>query len=147
MYCTFYALWRVDLDYLLAELKKFEDDRGFLVEFLKQSELEKEKLIFGQIYLSIISPGTLRGNHYHKTKDEYFAVMSGKVSVILEDVATGERVEIVMDSAKEKITRLRVGVNVAHAIKNICDTDVVLCAYTDKEYDPGNLDQEDYQIT
>ncbi|MEE9543394.1 MAG: WxcM-like domain-containing protein [Thermodesulfobacteriota bacterium] len=135
------------MDYSLTELNKFADERGFLIEFLKNSELDEEKLTFGQIYLAIISPDTIRGNHYHKTKDEYFAIMSGSVSVILEDVPTGERVEFVMESTNEKITRLRVGANVAHAIKNVSETDVVLCAYTDKEYDPDNLDQEDYQIT
>lgn len=143
----FFCTTEESLDYSLSELKKFEDERGFLIEFLKNSELDKEKLTFGQIYLSIISPGTIRGNHYHKTKDEYFSVMSGKVLVILVDIVTGERVEFTLDSADEKITRLRVGANIAHAIENVCDTDVVLCAYTDKEYDPGNLDQEDYQIT
>ena len=135
------------LDYSVVELGKFEDDRGFLIEFLKKSELDIEKNVFGQIYLAIISPGTLRGNHYHKTKDEYFAIMSGSVLVVLKDTVSGERVEFVMESTKEKITRLRVGPNVDHAIKNVSDTDVVLCAYTDKEYDPGKLDQEDYQVT
>ncbi len=135
------------MDYSLTELNKFEDDRGFLIEFLKKSELGEEKKTFGQIYLAIIAPGTLRGNHYHKTKDEYFAIMSGSVSVVLEDISTGERAEFAMESAKEKITRLRVGPNVAHAIKNDSSENVVLCAYTDEEYDPGKLDQEDYQIT
>ncbi|MBE9531999.1 MAG: dTDP-4-dehydrorhamnose 3,5-epimerase family protein [Proteobacteria bacterium] len=135
------------MDYSLTERKKFSDDRGFLIEFLKKSELGEEKSAFGQIYLAIISPGTIRGNHYHTTKDEYFAVVNGKVFVILEDVATGERVEFTLDSAQEKVSRLRVGANVAHAITNVGDSDVVLCAYTDKEYDPANLDQEDYQIT
>lgn len=134
------------VDYTLEKLKKFDDERGFLIEFLKNSELAADKKPFGQIYLATIKPGLVRGNHFHRTKDEYFTVMNGLVSVVVEDIETKEREEFEIDSSKDTITRLRVGPGVAHAFKNIGASEVVLTAYTDKEYDADSLDQEPYEL-
>lgn len=134
------------MDYTIEELPKFEDKRGFLIEFLKHSELPEGKQLFGQIYLATIKPGCLRGNHFHKEKNEYFAIMSGRVSLVVEDINTKDREEVVIESSGDSIKRIRVGANVAHAIKNISDNEVVLCAYTDKEYYADNLDQEVYDL-
>ena len=134
------------MDYSTKELPKFEDERGFLIEFLKNSELADDKKVFGQIYLTTIRPGCVRGNHYHLHKEEHFALMSGRALVIVEDVDTKERREVELDASGERILKIRVGPGVAHAIKNTDDRDVVLCSYTNEEYDPDNLDQLFYEL-
>lgn len=140
------------MDYQVTKLKKHkrspdeEDERGFLVEFLKRHELEEEDKEFAQVYLSTIAPNTIRGNHYHKTKKEFFVIMSGKALIVLEDVNTKERKEIICDSSEEHITRVSFGPNIAHAIKNTSDKTIFLTAYTTKPYDPNNLDQIDYSL-
>ena len=40
-----------------------------------------------------LKAGTLRGNHYHLQKREYFYLIAGSVDLVLEELATGERVE------------------------------------------------------
>ena len=134
------------MDYKIEELNKFEDERGFLIEFLKNSEMSGDQKTFGQIYLATIKPGCFRGNHYHKHKVEFFAVMIGKVSIILEDINTKERKELEIDAAGKKVVRVRVGPNVAHSIKNNSDQEIVLCAYSNEEYYSKSLDQEVYKL-
>lgn len=134
------------MDYSVKELKKFSDERGFLVEFLKNSELGGEMKTFGQIYLSTIGPGFLRGNHFHRRKHEFFALMSGQARLVVEDIETKKRKEHALDATGDHIVRIRVGPGVAHVIKNVSSETVVVCSYTDKEYDPEDLDQEAYRI-
>lgn len=40
-----------------------------------------------------LKAGTLRGNHYHLQKREFFYLIAGRVELVLEELATGERVE------------------------------------------------------
>lgn len=40
-----------------------------------------------------LKAGTLRGNHYHLQKREYFYLIAGSVDLALEELATGERIE------------------------------------------------------
>ena len=134
------------MDYSIKELVKSEDKRGFLVEFLKSSELAEDEKHFGQIYLTTIKGECVRGNHYHQRKREFYVIMSGKASLVLEDINTKERKEFEIDASEGNLVRISVGRNVAHAIKNISDQDVILCAYTNKEYDENAIDQEVYKL-
>lgn len=135
------------MDYEITELPKFSDERGFLVEYLKASELSGAMKSFGQIYLSTIAPGCVRGNHFHRHKHEFFGLVTGRVRLVVEDTETGERDEHELDSGGDHVYRVRVGPGVAHAITNVSDELVVLCSYTDKEYDRDNLDQEAYALS
>ena len=49
-------------------------------------------------YLAFIElrPGTARGNHYHKVKEELIYVLRGRFLLLLEDVETKARAEIPM---------------------------------------------------
>lgn len=132
------------MDFEIKKLKKFADERGFLVEFLKKDELNKKE--FGQIYLPTLEPNCIRGNHYHKTKDEFFTVMAGKFKVILEEVNTKERKEFLIDVDDKELIRIRVGKNVAHVLKNVSDKTAILVAYTTEQYDTDKLDQEAYML-
>jgi oxalate decarboxylase/phosphoglucose isomerase-like protein (cupin superfamily) len=39
-------------------------------------------------------PGMIRGNHFHKLRQEYFYLISGNISLSLADVATGQTVAL-----------------------------------------------------
>lgn len=131
---------------MMVELdKKTDDERGFLVEFLRGDELGPKFKNFGQIYVTTLSPEAIRGNHYHNEKIEWFSVFNGKVKVILEDIETKEREEFVLDSSKA-VKRICIESKVAHAFKNISDKTVVLVAYTNKIYNPKNRDAYEYKL-
>ena len=130
----------------VTKLPKFEDDRGFLIEFLKNRELDMEHEKFGQIYLATIKKGRIRGNHYHLNKREVFTVMSGKARVILEDIETKERREVMLDPSEDKVMRVEFGPGVAHAIESIGEQDLVVVAYNDVQYDENKTDDIRYVL-
>lgn len=107
------------MNYQIEYFEKYNDQRGQLVVFLRNSNLKKKEKTFGQIYfVTFEKKGAVRGNHYHKKWEEWFGVISGKVKVILEDVKTKKRVSLTLDSEGKKYVRLKIGPNIAHAIKN-----------------------------
>lgn len=133
------------MDTIISKLEKKKTKSGFLVEFLKRTELNTPNTEFSLIYVVKILPGNISGNHFHKEKTEWMSIFNGKVNVVLEDVKTKEREEFVLDSSKE-LTRLLIRKGLAHAFKNISNKDVILVAYSDKIYDPENSDTYDYKL-
>lgn len=145
------------MDYSITELNCFPDERGNLVEMLRGSELLSGDGSggsgsgagtpgFGQIYMATIEPGHIRGNHYHSVKTEYYALLDGAVLLAVEDIATGERKNIEIEAGSGKAVRIRVGPKVAHAIKNISEKAIILCAYTNIEYNSENPDQKAHKL-
>ena len=108
------------MDYKIESFEKFNDKRGQLVVFLRNRNLDKKFKNFGQIYfVTFDKKGVIRGNHYHKTFREWFGVISGKLQVVLIDVKTGKKKEMILDGDSKKYVRLEIGPNVVHAFKSI----------------------------
>lgn len=134
------------VNYRIDKCKRVTDARGHLIEFLRRKELEDAERDFGQIYyVTFESAGQVRGNHYHTRGFEMFGVVSGVLEVALEDVATKERVDLVLDADDQLFTRLRVGAGVAHAFRNVSPT-AILLDYCSKQYDPNDPDRHFYQL-
>lgn len=122
------------MDFKIERLEKHDDDRGQLVVFLQQKDLEADYRKFGQIYfVTFNSEGVIRGNHYHKQWREWFGIVSGTLEVVLKDVRTGEIEKLRIDSDSHKYTRLEIGPCIAHAFRNISPY-ASLLNYTDKEW-------------
>lgn len=66
-------------------LKRLLLDQGELAQFYTGEE--------GMRYVAFVElrAGTKRGNHYHKIKREWIYVISGELSLVLEDIASGMR--------------------------------------------------------
>lgn len=134
------------MDYKITFCEKHIDDRGFLVEFLKEIELVDNHKTFGQIYfVTFEKPNVVRGNHYHKHTYEWFGVANGKLEVILEDVNTKEHLTLILDSEDKKFVRLYIGPYIAHAFRNLSKT-AVLLDYTNKVYDREDSDRNFYEL-
>lgn len=131
------------------EIKKLEKKKtksGFLVEFLKSNEINNQAIKPFQVYAATILPNETRGDHYHKEKTEWYIVLDGKVKVVLEDVKTKKRRELVLDSSKDFSIRICIPNDIAHTFTNISDSTVVVIAYVNKIYDPKNPDTYDYKV-
>jgi dTDP-4-dehydrorhamnose 3,5-epimerase-like enzyme len=134
------------LNYELIELKGPDisrDERGVLWEFLRGEELENK--LFGQINFMTINPGYVRGRHYHQRKDEWFMVIRGRCKVLLVDVNTGERREIILDS-EDAARKLRIGSYLAHVFKNIGESPVLILEYSNEAYNRENPDTLRYGL-
>lgn len=56
--------------------------------------------------------GMLRGDHYHKLRQEYFYLISGNVTLHLQDVSTGERATTTINTGD--LVHIKPGI--AHAL-------------------------------
>ncbi|MBI5122345.1 WxcM-like domain-containing protein [Candidatus Roizmanbacteria bacterium] len=122
------------MNYKITQFKKFDDDRGSLIVFLKESELDDAKKRFGQIYfVTFKKKGMIRGNHYHKKWSEWFGIINGRVEVILEDVRTKKRKQIILDAKKNQYMRLETGPYIAHTIKSLTQY-ASLLSYADAQW-------------
>lgn len=59
------------------------DDRGFLMEMLREDEPLFER--FGQVYLTGCRRGVAKGWHYHKEQTDHFVCVGGTALVVLYD--------------------------------------------------------------
>ncbi len=132
------------MNYKIAQLKKFDDDRGSLIVFLKESELDDAKKRFGQIYfVTFKKKGMIRGNHYHKKWHEWFGIITGKVEVCLEDVRTKKRVIFNLSANHGKYIRLEISPFIAHSFKSLTEY-AALLNYADGEW--SKKDNFDYKL-
>ena len=67
----------------VKELKMIADERGILMEILRSDEPVFEQ--FGQVYVTMVKPGVVKGWHYHKVQCDHFVCLKGKALVVLYD--------------------------------------------------------------
>ena len=119
----------------IKNLEKKTDERGFLIEVIRDHDIGKK---FGQFMVTTAKPGKVKGNHYHKRKHEYYCVIKGKALLAVVDNRTGEMKEIKLDGETPQL--VEIGLDVSHAIKNIGKDDMYLLVYIDEAYNPADPD-------
>lgn len=67
----------------VKKLKVIPDERGYLMEMLRSDDEFFQK--FGQLYLTSVFPGVVKGWHYHKKQTDHFVGVSGMTKVVLYD--------------------------------------------------------------
>ena len=68
---------------VVKRLKVIPDERGLLMEMMRDDDPFFQK--FGQVYLSVVYPGVVKGWHYHKKQTDHFVVVKGMSKVVLYD--------------------------------------------------------------
>jgi len=126
------------VDYQLEKFEKHNDDRGQLVVFLRNADLEGKLKQFGQIYfVTFDEKNIVRGNHYHIKWREWFGVVSGRLQVYLEDVESGETASFILDGDSDSYTRLEVGPKVAHTFVSL-SKNASLLNYANNEWEAAD---------
>jgi dTDP-4-dehydrorhamnose 3,5-epimerase len=64
-------------------LRLIPDERGYLMEMLRSDWPEFEQ--FGQVYITAVYPGVVKGWHYHRKQNDHFICVSGMAKVVLYD--------------------------------------------------------------
>lgn len=67
----------------IKQLCVIADERGWLLEMLRSDDDFFEK--FGQVYLSAVYPGVVKGWHYHKVQRDNLCVIKGMAKLVLYD--------------------------------------------------------------
>jgi dTDP-4-dehydrorhamnose 3,5-epimerase len=74
-------------DVQVRRLRAIPDERGYLIEMLRSDWEEFET--FGQVYLTAVYPGVVKGWHYHKKQTDHFICIHGMAKVVLYDGREG----------------------------------------------------------
>jgi UDP-2-acetamido-2,6-beta-L-arabino-hexul-4-ose reductase len=137
-----YRLYATYLSYLeesnfAYDLDIKTDNRGSLAEFLKSPS-------FGQIFVSRTLPGITRGNHYHDTKVEKFAVLEGEAVIRFRSIrpeVRGQKAEVIeypISGRDFKVVDIPPGYT--HSIENIGQNDLIVLFWADEIFDPSSPD-------
>ncbi len=68
---------------VVKKLKVIPDERGYLMEMMRADDDFFQK--FGQIYMTVVYPGVVKGWHYHKKQTDHFVCVKGMIKVALYD--------------------------------------------------------------
>lgn len=120
----------------IIDRKLLPDSRGWFLKVMNGLE-EFLPNHTGESYITMALPGEWRANHYHPKTAEWFTVFKGTAKVILEDVETKERTEVIVDALSPKTIFAPPGI--AHVFINISDKEeLMLIAYAENVYDPAD---------
>lgn len=111
---------------VIKELKRFSDDRGWLMELFRSDELEGEYFP-AMTYISVTRPGVARGPHEHMEQADYFCFAGpSDFKLYLWDNREGSptyRARQVFVAGESAPMAVIVPRGVVHAYKNVGGTD------------------------
>ena len=124
--------------FLIEKIKVYprrliQDDRGWFLKAITGKE-DGLPVRTGEVYFTSAKAGANKGGHYHNIANEWFTMIVGRGTLMLEDIKTKERIEIEMDARQPET--IYIPAHVAHCVLNRSDEDFIMCAYTDVLYDP-----------
>jgi len=127
---------------VIKKLKPMKDDRGVLVEILREDDKIFEH--FGQVYFTTCKPGFVKAWHYHKKKIDNFVCLKGKARVGLYDLredseTKGEVMEFIM--SLEDPFLLKIPLGVAHGFEVLGDEECLILNTTTHPYNKDDADE------
>jgi dTDP-4-dehydrorhamnose 3,5-epimerase len=119
----------------LIPLRRFEDERGWLMELARASMMPKP---WRQTNVSFSRKGVIRGLHYHERgQDDLFACLTGTARVVVLDRGTGDT--FTADIGDGNPVAVYIPGTLAHGFEAL--TDLVFCYHVTEEYDPTDPDE------
>jgi len=110
-------------------------ERGVSYELIRKIGMQND---IKEIMIITSRPGTRRGDHYHKKKNEWLGVISGEAKFIFVDNSTKERKEFNV-SGKNPVM-VHIPVNVTHSVINTGNEDIVILEISDHLYKEDDTD-------
>lgn len=127
--------------YNLDELNiNHKDDRGWIVSIAEFATNQGQKI--ENIHIGSISSGEIRGNHFHENQTEWIFVFGGKGIFSWKEEEGIKKQEL--NSNNNLLFEVSAGC--PHAIKNIDNHDIYVCAFTNQKYNPENPDRISTEI-
>jgi UDP-2-acetamido-2,6-beta-L-arabino-hexul-4-ose reductase len=105
---------------------QYRDPRGSFAEVLKTPE-------FGQFSYFTAGPGVTRGEHYHHSKTEKFAVIQGTARFRFRQIETGESSEFTVRGGEGTIVETIPGW--AHDITNVGSDELIVMLWANEIFD------------
>jgi dTDP-4-dehydrorhamnose 3,5-epimerase len=124
------------------KLKVIPDERGFLMEMLRDDDEFFQK--FGQVYLSVVYPGVVKGWHYHRKQTDHFVFVKGMAKVVLYDSRDGSPTKGEVNEfflGEQNPMLLVIPPGVLHGMKGIGVEPALLINVPDQVYDYAEPDE------
>ena len=116
------------------------DVTGSFQELARKSE----GIDFGQLSILSVSPGCVRGGHYHIRKKEYFCCTRGRGLLELVDIETDHKKTYILDAIKDRVF-IEVLPGFSHTvINNDRYVDLEVLIIISEEYDEEDPDTFKY---
>jgi dTDP-4-dehydrorhamnose 3,5-epimerase len=126
----------------VVEITLKEDDRGWVAWPIQAQDL-KDNCI-RHIHVPCLTPGAIRGNHYHRHSIECTLVLNGPCRAVFEDNETGKREEVLVEGPAPVL--FEIAPDVTHAFKNEGTAPVFLICYEKRAGDNDAPDQFKKQL-
>jgi dTDP-4-dehydrorhamnose 3,5-epimerase len=119
------------------------DERGRLMEMIRCDDPEFYSQ-FGQVYMTTVYPGVVKGWHYHHKQDDNFAVVKGMIKLVLHDrrpdsATSGEINQFFMGEHNPLL--VHIPREVAHGFKGIGTEEAIIINLVTEPYDYQNPDE------
>ncbi len=124
----------------LRPLKQIPDERGKVMQMLRRDDPWFER--FGEIYFSLVYPGVVKGWHLHKVMTLNYAVITGRIKLVLYDErekspTRGELQEIF--SGEDSYCLITVPPNVWNGFKGLGVQPAVVANCSTDPHDPSEI--------
>ena len=129
-------LYSTSLSFLPGEelsypLERKEDERGSFAEFIRTPDR-------GQISVNITKPGVVKGNHWHRSKNEKFLVIQGQGIIRLRRIDSEEVLLYPVRGNLLEVVEIPPGYT--HQLENTGDEDLVTVMWANEAFDPEKPD-------
>ena len=126
----------------IKKLKVIPDERGRLMEMLRNDD---DLFIgFGQVYLTVVYPGVVKGWHYHKEQTDNMICVQGMIKLVVcdnrKDSSTYRQVQEFF-IGKENQVLIQIPPMVLHGFKGINQDESLIINVPDKVYNYEKPDE------
>lgn len=126
----------------VKQLKVMPDERGRLMEILRCDD--PEFVGFGQVYMTTVYPGIVKGWHYHQKQIDNMAVVKGMLKLVLYDdradsPTRGEVNEFFIGEHKPCMVQIPKGV--LHGVKGVGSEEAILINVVSVPYNREEPDE------
>ncbi len=125
-------------------LKQIPDERGRVMQMLRRDDPWFER--FGEIYFSVVYPGVVKGWHLHKVMTLNYAVILGRIKLVLyderKDSPTRGKLQEIF-AGEDNYCLITVPPNVWNGFKGLGVEPAILANCATEPYDPSEIVRSD----
>jgi len=128
---------------VIEDLRSIPDERGYIKHIMKKSQFPLNQ-DFGEVYLSCIYPGIVKGWHLHKRQTQNYVCIKGNIKLVLFDMRESSSTfnslqEIVMGELN--YVRVTIPVGVCNGYISTGGEEAWVINVSDLEHDPSEMDR------
>ena len=126
----------------IKELKLIPDERGGLMEMLRSDD--EIFIKFGQVYITTVYPGVVKGWHYHKIQTDNFVAVKGMIKLVLydsrKDSPTHGEVNELFIGEKNRLL-VQIPPHIIHGFKGVGLEETYVINIPTEPFNPANPDE------